>query len=237
MPLITAAKRTARSLLATRIYPRPVSELHPGGMYAYFDALWQRRELEGTIVEVGCWLGGTAALARRMMREAGMNNPYVCIDTFGGFVPSQLEADPSAVGNASSFASNSPEIVGRLLRHWGAGDVALVPGDIATLPDNALPPRIAVALIDVDLKVPVYEGLRRLHPRLVAGGIALVDDCADPDWPGAREGYEQYVAEAGLSSEIFLGMGVVRARNCEQSVSRASSRGAAVASFRAPGAT
>jgi O-methyltransferase len=212
MPLITTAKRTARSLLATRIYPRPVSELHPGGLYAYFDALWQRRELEGTVVEVGCWLGGTAALARRMMREADMGNPYVCIDTFGGFVPSQLAAEPSgSTGTTSSFASNSPEIVGRLLRHWGAGDVTLVPGDIATLPETALPLKVAVALIDVDLKVPVYEGLRRLYPRLVEGGIALVDDCADPEWPGAREGYEQFVAEAGLESEIFLGMGVVRA--------------------------
>ncbi len=147
-----------------------------------------------------------------MMRDAGMSNPYVCIDTFGGFVPSQLAAEPSgSTGTASSFASNSPEIVARLLRHWGAGDVSLVAGDIATLPDTALPLRIAVALIDVDLKVPVYEGLRRLHPRLVAGGIALVDDCADPEWPGAREGYEQFVSEAGLESEIFLGMGVVRA--------------------------
>src|SRR3954454_20082359 len=167
MPVLITAKRTARRLLATRIYPRPISELHPGGLYAYLDALYQRRELEGTIVEVGCWLGGTAALAKRMMARAGMRQPYVCIDTFGGFVPSQLAAEPAgSTGTTASFASNSPDIVARLLRHWGAADVRLIPGDIAALPDADIPSAIAVALIDVDLKVPVYEGLRRLHPRL-----------------------------------------------------------------------
>jgi O-methyltransferase len=212
VPLITTAKRTARRLLAPRIYPRPISELHPGGLYAFFDALYTRRELDGTIVEVGCWLGGTAALARRMMREADMRNPYVCIDTFGGFVPSQLAAEPAgSTGTTSSFASNSIDIVARLLEQWGASDIRLVPGDIAALPDADIPSAIAVALIDVDLKVPVYEGLRRLHPRLVAGGIILVDDCADPEWPGAREGYEQFCAEAAVTPEYFLGMGVVRA--------------------------
>jgi SAM-dependent methyltransferase len=207
MPVLTTAKRSARRLLATKLYPRPISELHPGGLYAYLDALYQRRELEGAIVEVGCWLGGTAALAKRMMTRAGMRQPYVCIDTFGGFVPSQLAAEPAgSTGTTESFASNSIDIVARLLRHWDAGDVRLVPGDIATLPDAAIPDQIAVALIDVDLKVPVYEGLRRIVPRLVPGGIVLVDDCADPDWPGARAGYEQFAT----APEYFLGMGIVR---------------------------
>jgi O-methyltransferase len=207
MPVLTTAKRSARRLLATKLYPRPMSELHPGGLYAYLDALYQRRELEGAIVEVGCWLGGTAALAKRMMSRAGMQQPYVCIDTFGGFVPSQLAAEPAgSTGTTESFASNSIDIVARLLRQWGAGDVRLIAGDIATLPDAAIPEQIAVALIDVDLKVPVYEGLRRIVPRLVPGGIVLVDDCADPDWPGARAGYEQFA----VTPEYFLGMGIVR---------------------------
>src|SRR5262245_6935748 len=85
----TSAKRAARRLLATRLYPRPVSELHPAGLYAYLDALYERRELAGAVVEVGCWLGGTAALARQLMDRAGMRNRYVCVDTFGGFVASQ----------------------------------------------------------------------------------------------------------------------------------------------------
>lgn len=210
-PLVATAKRRARKALAPKLYPTPVSELHPGGLYVYLDALWERRELDGAVVEVGCWLGGTAAMARRMMQRAEMGNRYVCIDTFGGFVPEQLEEEPEgSVGTTSSFASNSPEIVDQLLRQWGVTDVELVQGDIATVAEAKLPERIAVALIDVDLKVPVYEGLRRIYPRLVEGGIAMADDCAAPDWPGAIEGYRQFVAEEGLQEEYRLGMGIVR---------------------------
>ena len=140
-----------------------------------------------------------------------MDNRYVCIDTFAGFVPEHLEHEPeSSVGTTSSFASNSRELVARLLRHWGVDDVELIQGDIATVPESAIPDPISVALIDVDLKFPVYEGLRRLYPKLAVGGIVVVDDCAHPDWPGAREGYSEFVREAGLEEEFLLGMGIVR---------------------------
>jgi predicted O-methyltransferase YrrM len=209
-PLIAVAKRNARRLLATRLYPRPVSDLHPAGLYVYLDALWNRRSMQGAIVEVGCWLGGTAAMAKRLMERAGMENRYVCIDTFGGFVPEHLQHEPSgSKGTTASFASNSPDIVARLLRRWDVSGVELIPGDIAALPDAMLPEQISVALIDVDLKVPVLAALRRIHPRLAPGGIALVDDCADPDWPGAREGYREFVAEIGEAEDYRLGMGVI----------------------------
>jgi O-methyltransferase len=208
------AKRLVMRYAPTRLYPRPVSALAPERLYAYFDALWQRRDVEGAIVEVGCWLGGTATLAFRLLRNTGFPKRYVCIDTFGGFVPEQFERDLAHGTRAtrhSDFAGNSVETVSRLLHHYGVADVELVQADIAQVPESRLPERVAVGLVDVDLEVPVYEGLQRLYPRLADGGVLLVDDCPPGyNWPGARIGYKRFVDDRGLEEDYFMGMGIVR---------------------------
>jgi hypothetical protein len=90
--------------------------------------------------------------------------------------------------------------------------VQLLQGDIATVPEDALPGSISVALIDVDLDVPVYEGLRRLFPRLQRGGVMLVDDCPEHTaWAGARIGYRRFVKEHGLDERYVFGTGIVAA--------------------------
>jgi hypothetical protein len=201
------------------LYPTPVSALGPERLYAYFDAIWQRRNVDGAIVEVGCWLGGTAALARRLLRNTGIEKRYVCVDTFTGFVPEQLKAEQDLTGEVRpTFTGASLDMVRRLLHHWDCEDIELVAGDIVTLEDDALPPTIAVALVDVDLELPVYEALRRIWPRLARGGTILVDDCPDDPaserayhfrFPGAKRAYARFLDEIGRVPEYHLGMGIV----------------------------
>jgi O-methyltransferase len=207
------AKDRIKRIAPTVVYPKPVSGLQPQRLYAYLDALWQRRDVDGAIVEVGCWMGGTAAIAYQMLVRTGHTKRYMCVDTFGGFVPEQFDRDVEHGTPRSSrriFSDSSRETVSKLLRHWDCSEVELVQADIAELDAEALPERIAVALIDVDLDIPVYEGLRRVVPRLAPGGIALVDDCPPShSWAGARKGYERFAAEAGLGEEYFMDMGIV----------------------------
>lgn len=196
-----------------RLYPTPPIRLAPERLYVYLDALWRHRAVDGAVVEVGCWLGGTAALASKMLERIGADKRYVCVDTFAGFVPEQFDRDRehgTPEGSRHAFSENSIELVRRLLAHYQADRIELVEGDIATLPDERLPDRIAVCLLDVDLEVPVYEGLRRIYPRLVGDGVILVDDCAAGHKWGAGIGYRRFVEEQDLPAEYFLGMGIVR---------------------------
>lgn len=212
--LIPAAKTLVKRAAGPRFYPKPVSSLQPSRLYAYLDALYRRRELDGAVLEVGCWLGGTAAIAHTMLVEIGHPKRYVCVDTFSGFDPGQFARDeelgtPPRLGGW--YTANSVDVVRRLLRHYGAEAVELVEADIATVDPALLPERVAVCLMDVDLEIPIHEGLRRVVDRLVPGGVVLVDDCASELWKGARSGYTAFVRERGLSERYFLGMGVVEA--------------------------
>ena len=212
--LVKAGGRALLRRYAPRLlYPVPASSLQPERLYLYLDALWKRRHLDGAVVEVGCWLAGTSTIACKMLRRTGHPHRYVAIDTFDGFVVDQFAHDekrgkpPDA---RSMFDANSVAMVRRLLEHWDADEVELLQADIATLASDRLPEQIAVSLIDVDLEIPVYEALRRIVPRLVQGGIVLVDDCPEEtSWPGARAGYSRFIAETGQDEYYLMGMGLL----------------------------
>ena len=171
-PLKVEVKRLAKTLLRPLLYRYPPIGLQPERLQLWLRTLIETSAVEGDVVEVGCSLGGTAAFSWRMLRNLGIAKRYVCVDTFAGFVPAQFDDDVDRgdrEANRWLFADNSRELVRAILDQHDAKDVALVQGDIVTIPESKLPPRISAALLDVDLAVPVYEGLKKLYPRLSPG--------------------------------------------------------------------
>ncbi len=208
------ASLLVKQILAPLLYRhRPVG-LEPHRQYFYLDWLYKTRRIEGAVLEIGCNVGGTAALAREMLHQIQCDKRYVCVDTFSGFVREQFETDLE-LGNSPrrrrSFSANSPSLARRVLSLHGAADVELVPGDIVDLEPSVLPDPISLCLIDVDLHDPVLAALRKTYPRLATGGVILVDDCdKGSDWQ-ARKAYESFVEEQRIDSRIEFGMGVVTA--------------------------
>lgn len=176
-------------------------------------AIWTQRDVDGAVVEIGCYLGGTAALASRMMRNLGIAKRYLAIDTFTGFVPDHFDVDAArgvSDERRDEFRADE-QTVRRLLRFWGADEVEVLKADVATLDEDDLPGSVSLALVDVDLEVPTYEGLRLATARLGPGGLVLVDDCNEgAEWTGAKRGYQRFVQDHGLPEKYDFGMGVVR---------------------------
>lgn len=206
------AKRWVLRVAPTKVYRRPVCSLKPERLYAYLDALWQRRGIEGAVVEIGCYLGGTAALSSQMLRQTGFPKRYVCVDTFSGFVASHFDRDVSSGTSAAlrdNFAANSLDTVRRLLDYYDCADVELIAADVCSLAATALPEPISVCLIDVDLEAPTYAALKLVWPLLALNGVVLVDDCGDDEYAGAAIAYRRFMAETGLPESYFMGMGIV----------------------------
>ena len=177
--------------------------------------LSQRRGLPGSIVEVGCYRGATALAVNRELRAWEDERPYVCIDTFDGFVDEQFSAD-QARGTRERFRHafdiTSQEQVERIFRRHGFDRIEVIRADIVELPGSALPAEVCVALMDVDLLEPTLAGLRKLYPRLVPGGTILVDDCGPGGGKGpwqARHAYARFCEEAGLPETYEAGFGLL----------------------------
>lgn len=190
----------------------PPIRIGPERLYAWTHVLMQTRHAPGSVVEVGCSLGGTAMWSDRMLRQAGIHKPYVAIDTFNGFVPEQFDADV-ALGTPrrlrKSFDYISLPSVRRAAHKMGAPDIRFIQGDICRIPSEQLPQQISACLVDVDLSQPVYAALTKVYPLLSPNGVIVVGDCPEGDDYKARIGYQRFLAEQGLQERYVLGMGVV----------------------------
>ena len=75
--------------------------------------------------------------------------------------------------------------------------IRLVAGMVEdTIPDM-VPDRIAVLRLDTDWFESTYHELVYLFPRLVPGGVLIIDDYGH--WQGAREATDKYFEEAGIT--------------------------------------
>lgn len=213
-------KVRARSSVARRapwlLWPNPesASSLQIERKFMYLQTLDDIRGVEGAVLEVGCYLCGTAVMASSFLARTGSPRRYVCIDTFSGFNEEHFALDVkhgTPPEYATLYDTHTAAMVRRLVAHWDReGSIEIVEGDICTMPDAALPPQIAACLLDVDLEFPIYEGLARIAPRMAAGGVILVDDCPETTtWMGARKGYARYCHDAGIPEGYVDGFGVI----------------------------
>ncbi|MDW3208243.1 MAG: TylF/MycF/NovP-related O-methyltransferase [Reichenbachiella sp.] len=207
-------KTKAKEFLAPILYKRLNSGLQPERLYYYLDTLWNKKDVEGGVLEIGCHLAGTSIIAKNMLSKLGIQKSYDCLDTFGGFVKEQFENDADMhkvpAKNGAFFASNSKKLVQKILKIHNREDITLIQGDIVSFNANQLNTPISICLLDVDLEIPIYEGLKKIYPLLSENGVILVDDCPEgTSWGGARKGYESFMKEIGLAPKYKFGFGVL----------------------------
>jgi hypothetical protein len=190
------------------LYPQPMPYLKKERLYLYLDTLYKTRTVPGAVVEIGCFHGATAAYAHGFLRGIECPRAYLCVDTFGGFVEQQFAEDVKLGTTASrrqTFSANSKSLVRKLLNHWGCQAIELLQADVVHFDADALPEKIAVALIDVDLVEPTTAALLKIIPRMAPGGVILVDDCDLAHYKGARMATERVAPKA----QFEFGMGII----------------------------
>jgi hypothetical protein len=68
-----------------------------------------------------------------------------------------------------------------------------------TIPEQS-PDKIALLRLDTDWYESTYHELVHLFPRLVKGGVLIIDDYGH--WQGTRKAVDQYIRENNL--QLFL---------------------------------
>lgn len=208
-------------------YPTYNFQMFPRQLCFLAKSLESTKDVDGSIVEIGCAHGLTTTFLYEYMIETGFKKDYLCIDTFSGFTESDIAIEQNQRGNqhrwiTKMFRDNNPEWFKESLRKRSINDVEVIESDISALDPARLPERISFCLLDVDLYEPVKVGLEKIYPRLSPGGIIVVDDCWSKPrhlfvegvaeaYDGALQAYREFVSREGLPEELVEAkLGVIR---------------------------
>lgn len=158
-------------------------------------------KIAGDIVECGVWKGGSMmAVARTLLRLGDTTRHLWLFDTFAGMTP-PTAADVALDGqSAARLLQADPSIrceaaldgVKRVTIGTGYPETALhfIPGRVEeTIPAHA-PRQIALLRLDTDWYESTRHELEHLFPRLVRGGVLVIDDYGH--WQGARKAVDEY---------------------------------------------
>ena len=188
----------------------PFSMTTPERLFAVHEAVryLDAAGIEGDFVECGVWRGGSTMMAALTTLEQGPAARHLWLyDTFEGMT------EPRDVDVAFDGTSASDEYVARTPEGWcdaSVDDVSanmrstgypaelvhLVEGKVEqTIPASA-PDRIALLRLDTDWYDSTRHELEHLWPRLVPGGVLIVDDYGH--WAGARKAVDEFFADAPI---------------------------------------
>ena len=171
-----------------------------------------RYAIPGDFVECGVWKGGSMMAAARTLLELGDTSRTLHLfDTFEGMpAPSELDfrikygqhsksaAEILAAqdkATSHTWAVAALDLVRRNMQSTGypREGVRYVRGRVEeTIPLEA-PDRIALLRLDTDWYESTQHEMVHLYPRLVPGGVLILDDYGH--WAGVERAVDEYVAD------------------------------------------
>jgi O-methyltransferase len=181
----------------------------PERIYALRNAVRyvHHTQLPGAIVECGVWRGGSMMAVARTLLELGVSDRELYLfDTFEG-MSEPTDKDKMYTGQDAAMLLEGRAKEERLWAYapledvrqavlgvgYDAERIHFAKGKVEdTLPDAA-PEQIALLRLDTDWYESTLHELVHLYPRLVSGGVLIIDDYGH--WQGAREAVDEYVAE------------------------------------------
>jgi hypothetical protein len=163
----------------------------------------------GAVVECGVWRGGSMMVVARTLLEAGAaDRDLYLFDTYTGMTaPTAEDVDRNGTPAATRFAELAD---GERSSNWCRAGIQTVQENLArtgypaqrlhfvagmveeTIPAQA-PEQIALLRLDTDWYVSTKHELTHLWPRLVPGGVAIIDDYGH--WKGSRQAVDEYLEE------------------------------------------
>jgi O-methyltransferase len=165
--------------------------------YELWSLVEQSKKLDGNIVEVGVWRGGTGALIARRAQLCEIEcRVYLC-DTFSGVVKAGSE---DWLYKGGEHADTSRQIVEALVRTLGLRNVQILEGIFPDESAHAIPrEQLKFRLCHVD--VDVYESARDvvlwIWEKLAVGGIVVFDDYGFYGCSGVTKFVNEQARESG----------------------------------------
>ncbi|MEE2642959.1 MAG: TylF/MycF/NovP-related O-methyltransferase [Planctomycetota bacterium] len=168
--------------------------------------------IPGDIVECGVWRGGSMmAIARSLCRHGDLERQLHLYDTYEGMPPAldvdrdftdaaastllqeQEKSDPKSIWCYSAI----DEVRNNMSRtSYPSERLHFVKGKVEQTLLDEVPEKIALLRLDTDWYESTKICLEKLFPRLVDGGVLIVDDYGH--WRGCKKAVDEYFTRMQL---------------------------------------
>jgi len=160
-----------------------------------------RNRIPGELVECGVWKGGSVmAIALTLLQLGDRERSLYLFDTFSGMTPpTDRDVDyegqqAQTILDAVRCEASQQEVENTVFSTgYDREKIHFVRGCVEeTIPAHA-PELIALLRLDTDWYESTQHELLHLFPRLVRGGVIIIDDYGH--WRGARQAVDEYVTQ------------------------------------------
>ncbi len=191
--LIDFRQERGFAAIAQPILAEGRTSLRDNRLYTLWQAVRNVPDPSLPIAEVGSFRGGSLKFLAAASRQRGSASPIHAFDTFAGFPDTvDPERDPSHAAHIrSAFTETSAASVAAYVADFP--NVHLHVGDFAQTCDEVGDLRFALVHVDVDIYASTRHALAFFWPRLVDGGVIVVDDYGFVTCPGARQAVEEFL--------------------------------------------
>jgi len=157
--------------------------------------------LAGDIAECGVWQGSALIPTGLYLQRRAPGKRLLGFDSFQG-LDSAVSRDVALGGDddprkrVGGFSNTSYEAVSQRVRQFGLADtVTLARGYFADTLPRYTDSRFCFVHLDCVIYDSYRQCLEHFYPRMVTGGIILLDEYNDPPWPGCTKAVDEFVAD------------------------------------------
>lgn len=181
-----------------------------------FERMWsliqsfhhvRQESLVGDFVECGVWKGGNIILLKKLIEEFNLKKNIYGFDTFEGMVePSFYDVNYNNKSAKKMFDEHKKKDIGfamcslddvkrNIKKNTKPDNIFLIKGKVENTLKNKkkLPKKISILRLDTDFYESTKIELDILFPRLVKGGVLIVDDYGF--WKGAKKAVDEYFCD------------------------------------------
>jgi O-methyltransferase len=192
----------------------PFTMTGPERIYALLRAVdyIAENKIPGDFVECGVWRGGsTMAMALQLLSHGVSDRVLHLYDTYTGMnaptdADDSLQGQPAAdefqrtqtSSDTSTWCYSPIEDVKKNVLSTGYPErnVHFIKGKVEDSIPSHIPEKIALLRLDTDWYESTKHEMTHLFPRLVQGGVLIIDDYGH--WEGARRAVDEYLADNGI---------------------------------------
>ena len=170
-------------------------------VHVYTWAAKQAMMLEGDFLECGVRTGVFSTVTIELLDFTKQNKRFVMVDSFSGTIPDQLSAyEYNREKHAEVEAEVWEEVYREVKERWKDHDcIEVVKGVVPDVLNELDLGKLAFVSLDLNSALPEKAALEFIWPKLVPGGIIVLDDYGYPGFEEQQQVHEAFAEKVGAT--------------------------------------